>query len=255
VCASNDVACGADLSQKLLTGGTIYVCPGRYGGNFSITKPTTLIGAGSGDDPATSTILDGRLAGRVVDVPAAAGAVTLRSLRITRGAVDTATGGGIQSAADLQIDRCAVVGNRAKHSAGILTSTSTGRLRLSNSTVSQNTADQTGGGVAIHSAQASFITDSVITDNNTLHLGGAGIDNISTTVTITRSEITLNRADTNGGGIFNQTGTLILDASTRITGNSARPALNGGGIYNNGGTVQLNGATVSGNTPDNCYAC
>jgi putative cofactor-binding repeat protein len=51
-----------------------------------------------------------------------------------------------------------------------------------------------------------------------------------------------------GGAIFNQIGTLRLEAGSRLTGNSAT---NGGGIFSQAGTVALAATSVTGNTADN----
>ncbi|MFT4036987.1 MAG: hypothetical protein QM692_02305, partial [Thermomicrobiales bacterium] len=76
--------CGDVLAAKLLDGDTVVVCPGVYGGSFTLSGNVTVIGAGSGNSSANSTILSGMNLGRVVYVEASATA-TLRNLRITSG--------------------------------------------------------------------------------------------------------------------------------------------------------------------------
>lgn len=51
-----------------------------------------------------------------------------------------------------------------------------------------------------------------------------------------------------GGAIFNQIGTLRLEAGSRLTGNSATT---GGGLFSQVGTVTLAASSVTGNTADN----
>lgn len=252
VCRGTDVACGAALSQALLDGGTIYACPGRYVGNFTIgVNNVTLIGAGSGTDPVTSTILDARDNGRVLTIQDEITRVTLIGLRLTGGNLgETAPGGAIRAvAADVQVKACAIERNIALYGGGIYLA---GRLRLTNSSVSHNDASN-GGGLYLDSCDPSFITDSVIAENSaTMGIGG-GLLSGYMKLTVVGTEITKNEASSGGGGIANYAGDLILDAACHIHDNTSG-APGGGGIYNNG-TVQLNGATVSGNTPDQCKDC
>jgi hypothetical protein len=88
---------------------------------------------------------------------------------------------------------------------------------------------------------------------NTADVGG-GIANFGP-LTLTNCAITGNTAGTTGGGIFNNGGTVTLDAASHVTGNAADPndPDSGGGIYKFGGTVTLSSTeNVTGNTPDNC---
>lgn len=85
------------MNQRLVDGGTIHVCPGRYQGNF-VMGTGKLIGAGKGDNPATSTILDAGGNGRVVTIANNATA-ELRGLRITGGKLtgDGENAGGVHN--------------------------------------------------------------------------------------------------------------------------------------------------------------
>ena len=49
-----------------------------------------------------------------------------------------------------------------------------------------------------------------------------------------------------GGGVFNQNGTLTMNAGSRISGNEA--ATQGGGVANQNGTFNMYGGEISGNT-------
>lgn len=226
-CGGNSAACGAALQIALNGGGTIYICPGRYAGTFTLGAPNViLIGAGQGDDPANNTILDAEGSGRVVHVSVNVTA-TLQGLRITGGNTPALNeGGGIRNEGTLTVTACTITGNRsANGGAGVHNfQGGTGPLTLNACTVSGNTSLGFGGGV---------------------HNSGGKIANINGTA------ISGNMAKS-GGGVFTQ-GTVIFNSASSVTGNTATLAGSGGGIHNFvGGTVALNGADVSGNTPLNC---
>ncbi|MFT4039051.1 MAG: right-handed parallel beta-helix repeat-containing protein [Thermomicrobiales bacterium] len=256
-CASNPIACGNDLSQKLIDGGTIYVCPGTYGGPFDITTPTTLIGAGPGDDPASNTILDGRQVGTTVVVSASA---TLAQAQVTgrRAIVDAAGGIQIQNV-DVQITDCKIKNNQGVKGGGIGVENANARLRLNSSIVEGNSALDWGGGIYLYNTKKSFITDCII-DGNAQTTGptgsgggGLAINNAGEGVNITRTRFTRNSAKRNGGGgIHGYFGKVVLDPSTVITDNSTEGATQAGGILQEAGLLQTNGATIENNTPLNC---
>lgn len=246
----NAVTSGQALQTRLQQGGTIRVCPGRYQGNFILNASTSLFGAGEGEDQATSTILDANKVGRVVDIASGVNA-TLQGVRIT-GGDSVGSGGGIRTAGKLALTNCAISGNLADRGGGIGHSTAaTGALDLTNCRITGNTAlVGSGAGLVLESStQPVTITASAIT-GNTSTLAGGGIQKDAGSCTITGTEISGNKAGANGGGIFNA-GTIAFDVASRITNNTSDAQ--GGGIFNDAAsTVTLNGATVSGNSPQNC---
>jgi hypothetical protein len=236
------------LQQRLLDGGTIYACPGRYQGNF-IMATARLIGAGSGDNPATATILDAAGTGRVIALGSNVTA-ELMSVRITGGKVPQYSGGGVLAQdGDLRMTNCAVVNNEASQGGGLYVS---GAFRLTNSTVSGNTAF-TGGGFRLQGTAAKFITDSVISGNTSTNLfgdGGGGILTAASTLSIIGTEISGNSANEKGGGIENISGAITMNAACRLLNNVSG---DGGAIYTYPeGSVALNGATVTGNSEPQC---
>ena len=122
-----------------------------------------------------------------------------------------------------------------------------GTMSITNSTISNNSADL-GGGVRNQSGGTMSITNSTIS-NNSANVGG-GIYNDSGTMTILNSDINNNSAK-DGGGINNNNGTLTVTNST-ISYNSAvddapsSQAL-GGGINTSFGTLNVNNTTISNN--------
>ncbi|MCA9880937.1 MAG: right-handed parallel beta-helix repeat-containing protein, partial [Thermomicrobiales bacterium] len=249
-CTGTPLACGIELDLALEEGGTIFACPGRYLGSFDVRKNTTLVGAGSGDDPATSTILDAGGANQhVVHFTKNGTQDTLRltGLRVT-GARYGASGGGLYLGEGLKVrvTNCAITGNKADASGGGIWSRAD--LRLENSTVTDNesgTVGINGGGIALYAGR-SVITDCVIA-NNTSHSYGGGLylQGAAAEVTVTGTEIRENQALRGGGIALDVDATVTLDSATSVTGNTASEL--GGGVACFTGTFTQNGATISGN--------
>ncbi len=272
-------------------GGTLYLCPGTWAeadARAVIGKDLTIVGAGSGDDPATSTILlPGN--GRAFDVLAGA-TVAIRGLRVAEVLLDEGNGGAIRNAGDLTLDDCTLRGNRTfepgNHGGGIaneergslalarctLTSNTasngggiahTGRggtLTIVDSTISGNNTSTTGGGIWITAEDSEItISGSTISDNTVgmpgFGVGGGGIwsDAPGSELTIADSTITQNNA-ARGGGVHNRSTRTVLDG-TNVTDNVAYADDAGGGLYqwaNEGSIALRNGSTVGGNTGGNC---
>jgi hypothetical protein len=123
----------------------------------------------------------------------------------------------------------------------------TGNLTLNNLKVTNGLAPI---GAGITNAGTLTLNSSSVSQNTSLV--GPGIVNYGGTVTLNGSStVTGNTALANGGGIYNgfndSGGTVTLNGGSSVNGNTASGT--GGGIYNNGGTVTLNGSsTVTGNT-------
>jgi hypothetical protein len=221
-CDVCDSGCAFDTVQEAIdaavAGATIAICPGTYVERLIVSKDLTLIGAGDGDGPG-NTVIQGSGLGSVIQ--ANLSHIVLQNLRVTGGGGD---GAGIFSeSATLELVGCTVTGNLAPGAFGGGIQ-NTGTLTLTGCVVRGNTG---GGGGGIWN-----------TGNGTLNL----ID----------SEISGNTAEF-GGGINNRAGaTVVFDAASRVTGNTATE--DGGGIYNfAGGTLTLvSSANVSGNDPNNC---
>jgi predicted outer membrane repeat protein len=226
-------------------GQTIRLCAGVFDENILINKNLTLIGAGDGSG-AGNTILRGLGTNSVVRVTNSVSTATLKGLRITGGAWGT-LGGGISSHADaLTVTDCTVTGNTSTTNGGGIFSFAA--LVLNSSTVSGNGTNYRGGGILANGTLE--VTNSTITDN--WAESGGGVFNDGHTLTLTNSTVSENTASDSGGGIYNEDGTVVFDAASRVTGNEAEDS-NGGGIYTIGGEVSLNKpANVADNTPDNC---
>ncbi|MCA9879858.1 MAG: hypothetical protein KC442_18820 [Thermomicrobiales bacterium] len=245
-CMEDAVACGARLNQRLQAGGTVYVCPGRYQANLSMPAGK-LIGAGSGSDPATSTILDGGGARRVVTVESNAD-VELMGLRIMHGDAGGATGGGVRSqGGELRITRCVIEANTAQDGGGVWVK---GPFQITGSTISGNTVPGIGGGLLVFSdaGDNGFITDSAITGNTASQYGG-GIYKFASPLAITNSTISGNHAGLGGGALQMSGGSVTFNSSSKVNQNTAP---SGGLAHGTGGTVVLNGAEHTGNSTPEC---
>jgi hypothetical protein len=229
-CASGDsVACGQSLNEALAEGGTVRVCPGTYQGRYVLNEHVEIIGAGSGSNPASNTILLGmEKQGAVVSVTKAIN-VKLSSLRVTGGNGSSQDSGGVylnNMNADVTIENCALVHNTGSYGGGV--SNYNGTLTVRGCDISYNTA-YSGGGVA--AAKLS---------------------------TFESTTITYNTAESLGGGYFFNSGVSNLASSVTISNNTAKsdPGT-GGGIYrhppaSDATAILNNSATVTNNSPDNC---
>ncbi|MFN5515565.1 MAG: hypothetical protein ACK5CA_12700 [Cyanobacteriota bacterium] len=120
---------------------------------------------------------------------------------------------------------------------------STGFLDLYNTTVSNNSAGDDGGG--IYNFGTTYLRNGSIISDNSAN-GGGGIFNNSGTLTIMDSTINNNSASGSGGGIVNN-GIILLVINSTISNNTS--TLGGGGIQNTvASSVALINTTISGNS-------
>jgi hypothetical protein len=120
-----------------------------------------------------------------------------------------------------------------------------------NSPASNKTDVLAGGGIYNSPTGKLSITDSTLS-GNTAGDDGAGIYNSTGTLSLTGSILTGNKAVSDGGGICNSKGTLSLTNCT-LSGNQAEDL--GGGIANQGGSAFVDACTLSGNnvTTDSAF--
>jgi hypothetical protein len=213
------------LQAALTAGGTIYVCPGKYTGNFNTFANYALIGAGDGLDQTKNTILDALGSGRTLTNGAMSG--SLARVRL-QGARETASfGGGIYH----------------------VPSPTSGTLTMTDCTVTGNFNTGTGDGAGIYNQGSLNMTRCTVTDNEGSDSGG-GLHSLFS-LTMTNCQITNTRGGTDGAGIRISGGTAILDGCT-ISGNTAGSTAGGVSKANAAILTLLNGTTISGNNPNNC---
>ncbi len=168
-----------------------------------------------------------------------AGTLTLNDVivsdNITSGA--SGTGGGIHNTGTLQLTNTTIDNNTAAQSGGGIHNADSADLDITRSSVSNNIASATGGGIHNATNATADVVDSTISDNQATGDGG-GVLNLGT-LTVTGSTLSGNASQEDGGGIKNE-GTLVAD-NTTISSNSAT---NDGGGVANYGTATLSNVTI-----------
>lgn len=153
------------------------------------------------------------------------------------------SGGGIhqQSHGTLTLIRATVSLNTANFGGGI--SLAYGPVAVLMSTLSNNSALDSGGGMHVWSLGSAKLVDSTVSTNSALH--GGGINILGGELTVIRSTLDHNAAFS-GGGIEILSGSAALTNST-LSHNLAVDG-SGGGINNLGGSVDLTHATIMDST-------
>jgi probable HAF family extracellular repeat protein len=221
-------------------------------GDFDLTEAgqtVTVVGAGAG-----TTFIDAARLDRVFHVFAGV-SVSFSGVTITGGSVTGSSvagdGGGILNMAGaLTLTDSALTNNSAQRFGGGIYSTRTGTdvptLTITNSSFSGNSAFVAGGGIRSETTPTVVptitITNSTFSGNSS-HSGGA-IDSISGTMTIADSSLINNAA--NSGGAISNNGSLQI-TNSHISDNLA--ATGSGGIRNgNFGSLTVTDSTISNNS-------
>ncbi|MFP3043925.1 hypothetical protein LQZ19_19090 [Treponema primitia] len=136
-------------------------------------------------------------------------------------------------------------------------------FEMKNGTISQNTSDNSGGGVYILSGTVTtagvqssgfFMTGGTISDNEAVAGGGVYVFGgaISMSSSNAAAAITGNKATSSslgGGGVYMESSTFTMTGGIIGGGDLPSNALSGGGVYMVGGTFNLEGAGfITGNT-------
>lgn len=246
----------------------IMVAAGTYPENVSINPQTgskpikltvTIVGAGS-----TLTVVDGGASGTVFTVGAKT-TLTLQAMTIQNGNAAGGDGGGLFAQdATVTIADCELSGNTANTGGAI--AIDDGALTVTGSTITGNTTSGSvtqGGGIFFetpHKSGKLTITDSTISANSAGQ--GAGIFAVNPSATLSGDTISGNTAVAlllsgggssagDGAGIVLGGGKLTIVDST-ISGNAAEAGSSigsgGGGVFNDKGKVTLNNVTIADNT-------
>ncbi len=258
-CQSVSTACktighAIDLAHS---GDIIRVAAAIYTENLTISYSLSIVGAN-----ANTTIIDGGGMGVVVTIPyrVPASQVILANLTILNGwggPPGAGDGGGVYSDGDLMIIYSTISGNNAGSvgsgsSGGGVYNGPNGTMTIDKTTITGNTAGYGGGVVCGGGGRNSLlIYNSTISDNRAWHSGG-GILGESCHLTITNDTVVSN---IEGGGIILLSGSLAINNST-ISGNNdivAGNTINAAGIANpSNQTVTIQNSIVSNNTGRNC---
>lgn len=231
--------------SQAMAGDTISAGAGTYTENVMVDRNLTLQGVS-----ASSTILDGGAAGRVLTVLGGM-TVVVSEMTIQNGSVTGDVGAGILNNGALTLARVIVSGNHATggtamadNGGGIYNN---GTLTLTSSFVSRNQAAGNGAGIYTGPSSTVKLKDSTVSQNVALgpESNGGGIYNGSA-LTLKNVMVTGNEAPFSAG-ILNGGGTATLSNVTFIHNNAS---LLGGGFTNLAGTATLTDVTFIGNSAE-----
>ncbi|MBK9053063.1 MAG: hypothetical protein IPL78_19775 [Chloroflexi bacterium] len=273
---------GSDTIQLGAGVYTMTIPPGSgddiLSGDLDITAPLTIIGAGPG-----STILEATALDRVLEIAEIAGNVTLSNLTIRNG-FSADYGGAIYSASPgtlrlenvvisnnntvmegggiyltngrLIITNSTISGNTARSGGGLYNAGELSplgipsRVEISDSTISGNSADSGGGIYNTHEGTLT-LTDVTFSENSSGDYGGGIANTGRTALTIVRGTFTDNHALGDGGGVYSASERPLTITDTTFTTNlagdpNASDGGEGGGLYTDGsGTVTVTSSTFS----------
>ena len=247
---------GGNVSQvfHITGGGNTAVVEG-----LTISDGSATSGAGVLiDNGALAYLINDAISSNAATVRGGGVVVESATTEISGGTVSNNTsdinGGGIYASgsAIVTISDAVISDNAAIFAGGGLYVHGTGTtVTLNDSDLSNNTlSNAAGDGAGVFVYTASFAADnSTITDNTAPRSGGGLFIDQSSTVTLNDSGVSDNTASPGGGGgvfIDGNSGLTITDSI--LSGNYG--SNNGGGIFANSATVDISGTTVSGNTTD-----
>ncbi len=163
----------------------------------------------------------------------------------------SAGGGAIYNsdAATLDVTSGTFANNAAPWDGGAIQNAG-GSVTISGSLIHQNTINLSGdgGGLSNEDDGVMTVTNSTISDNTANN--GGGIRNVETaSLTIVNTTISGNSVTFFGGGIVNQGSATLTLSNATISGNQA-PGSSGGGIWNNA-TVDAQNTLIAANTATN----
>jgi len=238
-------------------GDTIYIAEGIYLGSLAtpltLTKSTFLSG---GWDPTFTnqsgySTVDGQNLQRLVVVGNGI-ASSFDHLILQNGGrpypYSPHQGGGVYVWGRLRISNSIIQNNIANNGGGIYNE---GNLTLNNVTIRNNSSGaQTGAGAGIYNRGYLTLNNSTVS-GNTAYTGG-GIYNLDGNVSLNNSIVSDNTTSVSGSGIRNLNILYLTD--TTVANNSATSnGISGAGIINEGTTVMFNSSIV-GNSSNNIGA-
>lgn len=258
---ASDRSAALSLSGLTLRGGDVSTTIGRNGGAILAAQRGSLV-------VRHCTLLDNAAVnGGAIDAGGAQVTIVGSRLRENRAVVADGVGGAIlQVGGPLTIESSVITQNQSTGGGGGVSGQSIGvsaqLLRISDTTISNNTTlENGGGGVFAFGPERTVIIRSAIVDNTFAGVrqagAGGGIFN-GGHMTMTASTIAGNTAggrrvpESAAGGIFNASGATGAITASTIAGNRALgPGASGGGIVNGSG-LTLTATIVSGNQAGNC---
>ncbi|MEA5602658.1 DUF4347 domain-containing protein [Nostoc sp. UHCC 0252] len=213
-------------------------------GQLTINDNVTILGTG-----ASQLTVSGNNASRVFEISGVGTDAIVDGLTISNG-----NDGGllINETTILSLTNSTVSNNTTSQNGGGIVNS--GVLNLTNSTVSNNTTSQNGGGIVNSDSGILSLNNSSVSGNTASGSGG-GISN-SNILNLNNSTVSDNQASF-GGGIANPSSFYSFGSATvtnsTISGNKSLEDGGGiynGGSYNNGNVLTLISSTVTNNTSD-----
>ncbi len=208
----------------------------------TLSNNSAAIGGGIANQDAltvtnSTLVANSALAGNGGGIDAEGGAATIVQSLILGNTATGHSGGGIDNVAEVTLSQSTLAGNNAATGGGIFNNN--GLLTVSQSTVVSNSGSSAvlGGGAIRNSGGEATIVDSTFFANSITNGRGGALFNIGT-MFVTESTFDNNSAQF-GGGIFNFSGTLIVDST--VVANS----LAGGNCTNRSGTFISQGHNLS----------
>ena len=243
-----------DAISVAMPNDSIFLPAGSYVlslGQISVAKTINLIGQGA---TAANTIIDGNNADRLFSITS--GTVTFTNLTLQDGQPASGNGGAIATSGvgSITLDNAIVQENISLGNGGGIFLAS-GVLNIINgSQILSNTAvvgNNSGGGIYTQQGTIS-LTDSTVTDNSAQFGGGIYLNQAAAQLTINNSQILNNQGlaaminSFTGGGVNTGAGSVIMNSGL-ISGNTA---FRGAGALVGSGSFTLNGGTITDNESD-----
>lgn len=188
--------------------------------------------------------------------------VTISGLSVVNGKAPAgATGGGIVSEESLTLNNVIISGNSATKGAGLNVGGDGSiqvNVTISHSLISGNVATDVGGGFNLYGLASLKLTKTTVSNNTATNHGGGGgyaqLNNTGMGMKISGCIISGNTAD-HGGGLFvnsyaSNPHVKVTIANTTISGNTVTNTgtAGGGGLYVEHGNTVLTGSTINNNT-------
>lgn len=257
-CLSPGTACATinGALGKASAGDVINIAVGTYTGTgfevVFVDKSVTLAGGWDVSFTAQSgmSILDGQGQRRGISSLTSNVTIFADHFTIQNGFTVVNGGGiGISNFGSLILSNSLVTNNTANSGGGIAFA---GSLTLNDSTVRDNIASNGGGG--IWNLNGNLTLNNSTISGNTTGEGGGGIKDSGFMTILNNSTVSENLASGNGGGINYGSNNLILNNSS-VGGNSAGNAGGGLGADTTGGSVTLRNTILADNTAVNGPDC
>lgn len=156
------------------------------------------------------------------------GRLTVSDTTITGNRATRASGGGILSTnGSLTVYGSTISGNYAEWGAGIAAD---GQVTVRRTTVRNNEAVTSGGGITIANGATAELTHSIVRGNQAAYGGGVLNSGKHTNLLIFKSQINRNHADQGGGGIANGFSATLTLQNSEVLENTAGEL--GGDLFN-----------------------